>query len=60
MESKKIELDFITARELRAWLGIDRTTQYRWVKSGKLKAYKPSPKKILFKISQVKEMLEAS
>jgi excisionase family DNA binding protein len=59
MELSKTNLqsDFITATQLRAWILIDRTTQHRWVKAGKLKAYKVG-KKLFFKQSEVEKLLE--
>lgn len=39
--------------------GIDRDTVFRWIKAGKLKATKPSPRIVLVYVSSIDALLEA-
>ena len=53
-----IKDDYVPTAEAANLLGINRVTLHRWVKQGILRAYSLGPRKVLFKRSDLIELLK--
>jgi excisionase family DNA binding protein len=53
-----IKDDYVTTSEAANILGINRVTLHRWVKQGTLRAYSLGPRRVLFKRSDLSELLK--
>jgi len=53
-----IKDDYVTTSEAANILGINRVTLHRWVKQGALRAYSLGPRRVLFKRSDLSQLLK--
>lgn len=54
---KSQETDILTVEQLTQLYGISRSTVYAWVQQNRITYYKPSPKILLFRKSEIEDYL---
>ena len=58
--SSKVNKGYLGLKEASEYLGVAEKTLYNWVWQGKIPCYKPSKKKILFRIDELDEWMKKS
>lgn len=58
MTSEQLEEEWLSARQVADLLKVHKTTVFKWVTEGLLKAYKPGGRVIRVKRTDLNEMLE--